>query len=149
MTIDKRNPTLYNITGKPNGKEDALMRVYIGGGRPVAEWLASQKSKGESLARIILAFQCVHGNRDARDMELGEIISAMSGNAGRTSPKIQEPDEKVSRETVEQVSAQKEENPGTMDKFPKIREKPETETLTTPKSHEIDRRAAELIASFG
>lgn len=118
------------------------MRVYIGGGRPVAEWLASQKSKGESLARIILAFQCVHGNRDARDMELGEIISAMSGNAGKAAAKMQEQEENAYRE---KISTEKEEIPeaeGT-----EAKEKPETRTA--PKSQEMDRRAAELIASFG
>lgn len=121
------------------------MRVYIGGGRPVAEWLASQKSKGESLARIILAFQCVHGNRDARDMELGEIISAMSGNAGKPVKKMQEQEENFHQKTVERVSSKKEEIPeaeGTA-----AQEKPETQPI--PKSQEIDRRAAELIASFG
>ena len=121
------------------------MRVYIGGGRPVAEWLASQKSKGESLARIILAFQCVHGNRDARDMELGEIISAMSGRAGKAAPKIQEQEENAHRKTAGKVSPEKEEIPeaeGTA-----AQEKPETQP--TPKSQEMDRRAAELIASFG
>lgn len=121
------------------------MRVYIGGGRPVAEWLASQKSKGESLARIILAFQCVHGNRDARDMELGEIISAMSGNAGKAAPKMQEQEENNHRETPEQVSPEKEEIPEAEETA--AQEKPETQP--TPKSQEMDRRAAELIASFG
>lgn len=121
------------------------MRVYIGGGRPVAEWLASQKSKGESLARIILAFQCVHGNRDARDMELGEIISAMSGNAGKPAPKMQEQEENFHQETVEKVSPEKEEIPEA--KGTEAQEKPETRTA--PKSQEMDRRAAELIASFG
>lgn len=123
------------------------MRVYIGGGRPVAEWLASQKSKGESLARIILAFQCVHGNRDARDMELGEIISAMSGNAGKPAPKMQEQEENVSRGTDEKVSFEKKEDPGEKEKISVKQEKPETQP--TPKSQEMDRRAAELIASFG
>lgn len=123
------------------------MRVYIGGGRPVAEWLASQKSKGESLARIILAFQCVHGNRDARDMELGEIISAMSGNAGKSAPKMQEQEENVSRGTDEKVSPEKKEDPGEKEEISAKQEKPETQPA--PKSHEMDRRAAELIASFG
>ena len=123
------------------------MRVYIGGGRPVAEWLASQKSKGESLARIILAFQCVHGNRDARDMELGEIISAMSGNAGKTAQKVQEQKENVSRGTDEKVSPEKKEDPGEKEKISVKQEKPETQPA--PKSQEMDRRAAELIASFG
>lgn len=118
------------------------MRVYIGGGRPVAEWLASQKSKGESLARIILAFQCVHGNRDARDMELSEIISAMSGNAGKSAPKIQEQEENACQE---KISTEKEEIPEA--KGTETKEKPETQTA--PKSQEMDRRAAELIASFG
>jgi hypothetical protein len=121
------------------------MRVYIGGGRPVAEWLASQKSKGESLARIILAFQCVHGNRDARDMELGEIISAMSGSAGKAAEKRQEGNNY--RETPEQVSPEKKEDPGKSEETPATQEKPEAQPA--PKSHEMDRRAAELIASFG
>ena len=130
------------------------MRVYIGGGRPVAEWLASQKSKGESLARIILAFQCVHGNRDARDMELGEIISAMSGNAGKAAPKMQEQEESSYRGTPEQVSPEKKEDPGEKEEIPDAREKSnitqeKPETRTAPKSQEMDRRAAELIASFG
>ena len=130
------------------------MRVYIGGGRPVAEWLASQKSKGESLARIILAFQCVHGNRDARDMELGEIISAMSGNAGKAAPKMQEQEESSYRGTPEQVSPEKKEDPGEKEEIPYAREKSnitheKPETRTAPKSQEMDRRAAELIASFG
>ena len=123
------------------------MRVYIGGGRPVAEWLASQKSKGESLARIILAFQCVHGNRDARDMELSEIISAMSGNAGKAAPKMQEQEENFHQETPEQVSPEKKEDPGEKEKISVKQEK--LETQPTPKSQEMDRRAAELIASFG
>ena len=132
------------------------MRVYIGGGRPVAEWLASQKSKGESLARIILAFQCVHGNRDARDMELGEIISAMSGSAGKTAPKVQEQEESVSGKTVpaEQFSPEKKEDPGEKEEITDAREKSpvtqdKTETPPSRKAHEMDRRAAELIASFG
>lgn len=130
------------------------MRVYIGGGRPVAEWLASQKSKGESLARIILAFQCVHGNRDARDMELGEIISAMSGNAGKAAPKMQEQEENNHRETPEQVSPEKKEVPGEKEEITDAREKSpvtqdKTENPPSRKAHEMDRRAAELIASFG
>lgn len=130
------------------------MRVYIGGGRPVAEWLASQKSKGESLARIILAFQCVHGNRDARDMELGEIISAMSGNAGKAAPKMQEQEENNHRETPEQVSPEKKEGPGEKEEITVAREKSpvtqdKTENPPSRKAHEMDRRAAELIASFG
>ena len=130
------------------------MRVYIGGGRPVAEWLASQKSKGESLARIILAFQCVHGNRDARDMELGEIISAMSGNAGKAAPKMQEQEENNHRKTPEQVSPEKKEDPGEKEEITDAREKSpvtqdKTENPPSRKAHEMDRRAAELIASFG
>lgn len=130
------------------------MRVYIGGGRPVAEWLASQKSKGESLARIILAFQCVHGNRDARDMELGEIISAMSGNAGKAAPKMQEQEENNHRETPERVSPEKKEDPGEKEEITDAREKSpvtqdKTENPPSRKAHEMDRRAAELIASFG
>ena len=130
------------------------MRVYIGGGRPVAEWLASQKSKGESLARIILAFQCVHGNRDARDMELGEIISAMSGNAGKAAPKMQEQEENNHRETPEQDSPEKKEDPGEKEEITDAREKSpvtqdKTENPPSRKAHEMDRRAAELIASFG
>lgn len=130
------------------------MRVYIGGGRPVAEWLASQKSKGESLARIILAFQCVHGNRDARDMELGEIISAMSGNAGKAAPKMQEQEENNHRETPEQVSPEKKKDPGEKEEITDAREKSpvtqdKTENPPSRKAHEMDRRAAELIASFG